>query len=235
MLEEYLVVDLEMTGLNPKTDTILEIGAVKVQGKQVQETFNCLVNPKRQLREQITTLTGITNDMAESGIELDTAMKAFREFAEDLPWVGHNIVFDYRFVKQWEVNHRIKRECYGIDTLKIARKCQPELEKKTLDYLCEHYHITRKIRHRALEDAMANQMIYEYFENKFIEQMPELFVPKAFQCKVKRQTPATLRQKNYLKELAEYHKIVLDVPIEQLSRSEASRLTDRLIHQYGRI
>lgn len=233
MLEDYMVVDLEMTGLDPKTDRILEIGAVKVQGKQITDRFSVLVRPERPIDEKISKLTGITDEMAAKGEDLDLAVREFLDFAEDFTWVGHNIMFDYRFIKQWEVNHRIKRNCYAADTLKIARKCLPQLEKKSLEYLCDHYGITRETSHRAYEDAAANQILYEILEKDFGEKEPGLFCGKELQCRLKRQTPATLRQKNYLKDLAEYHRIVLDVPLEQLSRSEASRLTDQIISKYG--
>lgn len=235
MLKDYIVVDLEMTGLNPKTDRILEIGAVKVREKQVQETFSCLVRPERKLSERVSEITGITNEMAVSGEDLDTAMNSFLDFAQEDIWIGHNVICDYRFIRQWEVNHRINRPCYGIDTLKIARKCLSQLEKKSLDYLCDYYEIVRTARHRALEDARATGILYEILEREFAEKEPLLFAPKELVCKVKRQTPATPRQKNYLKDLAEYHRIVLDIPIEQLSRSEVSRLTDQIIRRYGKM
>lgn len=234
MLENYIVVDLEMTGLNPKTDRILEIGAVKVKEKRVQDTFSMLIRPECNLNEKIVELTGITDDMASLGEELDTAVNAFLKFAEDFVWVGHNVQFDYKYIKQWEVNHRIEKAHYSVDTLKIARKCLPHLEKKTLDFLCNYYGIERTIRHRALDDAAANQSLYEIFEQNFLNEEPDLFVGKLLQYKVKRQAPATLRQKKYLKDLIEYHRISLDIPIEHLSRSDASRLTDRLIRQYGK-
>ncbi len=120
MLEDYIVVDLEMTGLNPKTDRILEIGAVKVLGKQVCGTFSRLIRPERKLDTKIVELTGITDVLAASGEELDIAVEAFLEFAGDLTWVGHNILFDYKFIKQWEVNHRLKKTRHSVDTLKIA-------------------------------------------------------------------------------------------------------------------
>ena len=132
MLEDYIVVDLEMTGLNPKTDRILEIGAVKVLGKQVCGTFSRLIRPERKLDTKIVELTGITDVLAASGDELDIAVEAFLEFAGDLTWVGHNILFDYKFIKQWEVNHRLKKTRHSVDTLKIAIKCLPDLEKKKL-------------------------------------------------------------------------------------------------------
>ncbi len=58
-------------------------------------------------------LTGITDVLAASGEELDIAVEAFLEFAGDLTWVGHNILFDYKFIKQWEVNHRLNKAFGG--------------------------------------------------------------------------------------------------------------------------
>ena len=120
MLKDYIVVDLEMTGLNPKRDHILEIGAVKVKDKEVQSTFSVLIRQETPLDERIVQLTGITDEMASAGGEMDAAVSSFLEFAEDFTWVGHNVMFDYSFVKQWEANHRIKRICYGVDTLKLT-------------------------------------------------------------------------------------------------------------------
>lgn len=235
MLKDYIAVDLEMTGLNPRRDHILEIGAVKVKDKKAQGTFSGLIRQKDALPEHIVQLTGITDEMAVAGNGPDETVEAFLEFAEDFVWVGHNVIFDYSFIRQWEINHRIKRTCYGVDTLKIARKCLPDLEKKTLDFLCAYYQIAGSVRHRALEDALAAQALYEILERNFLEQEPGLFVKKELQYRGKRQTPATPRQKNYLKVLMKYHKIVPDVPIDQLTRSDASRLTDRILRQYGRI
>lgn len=235
MLKDYLVVDLEMTGLSAKRDSILEIGAVKVREKKVCESFSCLVRPNRKISEEIQELTGISNRLAARGCEADEAVREFLKFAEDLVWVGHNVIFDYGFISQWAANHRISLTKYAVDTLKLARKCLPELEKKSLDYLCEYFGIERARKHRAYEDAAATQALYEILEREFEEKLPDCFHPAELKYKAKRQTPATRRQKNYLNELAEYHKIELDVSVEHLSRSEASRLTDRIIRQYGRM
>ena len=234
MLDDYVVVDLEMTGLHPKTDHILEIGAVKVREKQIVDTFSVLLRQDTPIPEQVVELTGITDEMTAGGQDADRAVSAFLEFAEDLPWVGHNIIFDYSFIKQWEVNHRIKRNCYAVDTLKIARKCLPKEMKKSLEVLRQYYGIRQTAVHRAYEDAAATQVLYEILEKAYSEKEPGLFRPGELQCRLKRQTPATARQKNYLKDLTEYHRIVLDVPVERLSRSEASRLTDKIIAQYGK-
>ena len=64
MLEDYVVVDLEMTGLRAKTDRILEIGAIKVEGGMETGAFHCMVNPHREIPPEVTALTGITSEMA---------------------------------------------------------------------------------------------------------------------------------------------------------------------------
>lgn len=235
MLTDYIAVDLEMTGLHPKRDRILEIGAVKVLGGKVRDTFSHLVNPKVPVSEAVAKLTGISNEMAELARDLDEVMGEFLEFAGEYVWVGHNIIFDYSFVKQWAVNHNIPLEKQGVDTLKIARKCLSFPEKKTLDSLCMFYHIEREKSHRAYMDALAAQKLFEILNQEFYEKDQEVFLPRKMEYHGKKQAKATLSQKKYLKELSEYHKITIDMPIEELTRSEASRLTDKIILQHGKI
>lgn len=234
MLEDYLVVDLEMTGLDPKADRVLEIGAVKVVGKRIESVLSKLIRPERTLDKQVVAITGITDEMAAQGTGLDEAVAEFLEFAGDLVWIGHNVQFDYKFIRQWEVNHRVQRSCYAIDTLKIARKCLGGLERKSLDYLCTYFGIVRHARHRALDDAKATQALYELLEQNFAVKEPGLFVGKELQYKVKRQSPATPRQKEYLKALLKHYPVTTEIPLEQMSRSQASRLTDQIIRKYGR-
>ena len=147
MPESYVVVDLEMTGLQARTDRILEIGAVKVEKGREDQVFHRMVNPHMELSEEIIKLTGITGEMAQKGCETEEAVKEFQEFSEGLPLVGHNILFDYSFLKQYIVNYGGTFEKEGIDTLKLARKFLPEAEKKTLDYLCEFLGIFREQNH----------------------------------------------------------------------------------------
>ncbi len=235
MVTDYIAVDLEMTGLNAKRDKILEIGAVKVTDGKVTGTFSHLVNPKVPVSETVTELTGISNDMAAEGRPLDDVVGEFLDFAGEHIWVGHNVIFDYSFIKQWAVNHGIPLEKEAVDTLKIARKCLPGAEKKTLDYLCEYYGISREKEHRALDDAAATGKLYEILRREFGQEQKEVFSPKKLEYRGKKQTKATEHQKNYLKELEKYHKITIDIPLDELTRSEASRMTDKIIRQYGRI
>lgn len=234
MTDAYVVVDLEMTGLNPKTDRILEIGAVKVQRGKMTDTFQRMVNPRMALPEEIVALTGITDELARSGCDSAQAVKEFVQFAEGFPLVGHNLMYDYSFLKQAAVNQGILLEKDGIDTLKLARKLLSGAEKKSLDYLCEYLHIAREKNHRALYDAAATAELLAYLWEHFKETDAEVFVAKPLRYKLKKQQPATAVQKRHLKELLEYHKIDLDKELESLTRNEASRITDKIIFAYGR-
>lgn len=233
-MTEYVAVDLEMTGLKPSRDKILEIGAVHMKDKKVVAQYQVLVNPGIMIPTRVTELTGITQGMAEKGVTIRQALEGFLEFRKDLPLVGHNISFDYGFLKQNAVNEKLELEAEVLDTLKIARKCLPQLPQKTLHALCDHYEISLKEHHRALADAMATAQLLEELKQQFAEQTPEAFEPAPMQFKVKKQGPITPRQKIYLKELADYHKIELPI-LDGYTKNEASRLTDRLIAQYGKM
>lgn len=235
MLEDYVVVDLEMTGLRAKTDRILEIGAVKVENHKITESYQRLINTGVKIPIEIQELTGITDEMAATGVGEQEAVEGFFDFCRGFPLAGHNILFDYSFLKQYAVNHKKTFEKNGIDTLKLSRKFLPELEKKTLDYLCEYLNIERSRNHRALEDARATCVLLEYLLEKYGEQEQEAFRPLPLVYRAKKQSPATERQKRYLKELAEYHKIELDINFETLTKSEASRKTDHILAQYGKM
>ncbi len=235
ILADYVAIDLEMTGLNAKRDSILEIGAVRVKNKKIEAEYQALVNPHLELSKEVAELTGITNEMAGSGRELDEVLPEVMEFCESLPLLGHNIIFDYGFLKQAAINRAAEFEHTGMDTLKIARKLLPKEQKKTLQSLCDYYGIRREHRHRALDDAKAASALYEIFEAEHEAGHADLFLPCPLIYKAKKQQPATNRQKNHLKDLADYHNIMLNVPWEALTKNEASRQIDTIIAKYGRM
>ncbi len=235
ILNDYVAIDLEMTGLNAKCDRILEIGAVRVKDKKREAVYQALVNPHLELTKEVVELTGITNEIAASGREMKEVLPEIVDFCGNFVLLGHNIIFDYGFLKQEARNHDIEFEHDGVDTLKIARKLLAPDDKKTLQALCDHFGIAREHKHRALDDAKAAGELYELLEAAYEAQQPDVFVPYPLVYKVKKQQPATKRQKTHLQELASYHKIVLNVSWETLTKNEASRQIDRLIAQYGRI
>ncbi len=235
MRRTYVALDLETTGLNPGSDRILEIGAVKIIDGQVVETYETLINPGMKISSRIEELTGITNKMAAGGRDNQTAVLELLEFCGDLPLLGHNILFDYSFVKRTAVNLNREFEKEGIDTLKIARALLPEAESRSLEYLCGYYQIEQGRAHRAVNDAIAAVKLYERLSEEFPEAVPELFEPKPLVCKFKKQSPITAAQKSYLNDLMKYHKITLEVCIDTLTKNEASRIIDKIILENGRI
>lgn len=235
MLNSYIALDLETTGLNPKYARILEVGAVKIKEGKVVDTYSKIVNAKTFLSDQIVNLTGITQRMMEQGEDIEKVIVELLDFCEDEVLLGHNILFDFSFVKKAAVNHKLTFEKKAIDTLKLARRFLPQLEKRSLEYLCEYYDIEQEEKHRAYFDAIAASKLYQIFLQEFYDGNEEAFLPFQLNYQVKRESRITPRQKIYLNDLVKYHKIALNVQIDSLTKNEASRMIDGIILQYGRI
>lgn len=229
-VRDYLCVDLETTGLNPKTDKIIEIGAVKVKNGEIASTFGTFVRPGRALPENVTELTGITGADLEDAPLIGEVLPQFLEFAENLPLLGHRVLFDYSFLKRAVVNSGGEFERSGIDTLKLSRRFLPDLPSKRLADLCAYYGIEMQA-HRAMEDAAATHRLYQKLCENFYEE--EAFKPALLVYKVKREGPATKAQKERLARLLDQHGLVPDYEIGLLTKNEASRLIDRILASYG--
>jgi DNA polymerase-3 subunit alpha (Gram-positive type) len=235
LIENYVVIDLEMTGLQVKQDAILEVGAARVRGGMVTDTFSALLNTKRPLSEKVVEITGITEEMAAAGGKPEEVLRAYFAFLGEDILVGQNIIFDYSFLKQWAVNHNFSFERSAVDTLKLARKFLPEDQKKDLASLCSYFEVTRENAHRALDDALETAEILERMKKIYGREHEADFEPKPLQYKVKKQTPATARQKQYLRRYAGVYGLQLPEYIEEMTRNEASRLVDQWIACYGRL
>lgn len=154
----YVVIDVETTGLNIEYDHIIEIGAVKKLGEEVHE-FHRLIRIDSVLPEKIIQLTGITNDMLQSGVSLRIALDGFLDFIGEYRLVGYNISFDIEFL-----NAGLKR--FGqsaitnpvFDLLKVVRTEKMFQENYRLETSLKAYGIDKKLPHRALDDA---RLIFE--------------------------------------------------------------------------
>lgn len=235
MINSYISVDLETTGLNPKLDKIIEVGMVKVCGGEVTDTYSKLLNPRRALKEEIVSLTGITDSMLTEAVSMDQVIHEIFEFCNGFPLLGHHIIFDYSFLKQAATNYGLNFEEDGIDTLALCRRFMPYEEKKNLSNACKYFGIELDGAHRAFADAMAAHMLYQSMKKSFGEGCSEVFSSKTLIYKAKKAQPASKRQKEHLRDLIKYHKICLTVQIDYLSRNEISRITDKIISQYGRM
>lgn len=246
MLTDYVAMDLETTGLNLRMEKIIEIGAVRVRKGEVVDTFCTYVNPARSIPERITQLTGITNEDVVNAPYIEEVLPRFLEFLGEDYLLGHNIIFDYSFVKKAAVNQKLTFERNGIDTLRIARRFLTNLESRNLGFLCKYYEIPLEEAHRAYHDAHAAHLLYQRFGKEFYEKEEATFKPKSLIYSVKKEVPMTPRQKTYMIDLAhKYHIEIEDgqiivppvlVPklgdrldIEHMTKNEASRLIDCLL------
>lgn len=234
MIGTYVAYDLETTGVRPSEDRIIEIGAVRVVDFQVREKFQTFVNPGRHIPKKITELTGITDIMVENAPSSEEAVKRFLDFCADDVILGHNLIFDYSFIKTQAVMMKLPFEKMGIDTLKIARKLCPDLEKKSLEYLCGHFRIINQHQHRAVDDALAAAELYSIFCHQFQEAEEDVLSPKKMEYHVKKQSPATEKQLKYLTDLIKKHNLVTEIDLHSLRKSEASRMIDQILTTYGR-
>lgn len=232
-MDSYIVVDLETTGLNPKQDKIIEIGAVKVENGRVTDTFQSFVNPGRPLTERVENITHITGEELEKAPYIEEILPDYMEFAKEKPLVGHSILFDYSFLKRAFVNMGYSYEREGVDTLAIARVFLPELESKRLEKLCRYFGIEHQA-HRAFEDARATYALFELLKDKFYKEGDKRFYPKKLIYQVKKDGPASVAQKEQLARLLSYHALTPEYELERLTKSEASRYMDQIIFRYGR-
>lgn len=238
MTDSFVCIDLETTGLDPKRDKIIEIGAVKVERGEITGEWETFVNPERKLEERIVELTGIRDEQLAEAEKIANILPELFDFLEDKALLGHCVLFDFSFLKKAAVNERMTFERTGIDTLKIARKYLKDLESRSLESLCRHYGISHNA-HRALEDARATVRLYQKLSEEFYKKEEEageksLFCPKPLLYQAKRDTPLTIPQKEQLYKLLDKHKLIVDYEVESLTRSEASRKIDRILAEYGR-
>lgn len=236
MINTFVCIDLETTGLQPKTDKIIEIGAIRVDEGVITGEWESLVNPERKLEERIVELTGIQDEQLAGAKKISELFPDLLAFLGERPLLGHSVNFDFAFLKRAAAKEKLTFERQGIDTLKIARKYLKELESRSLGALCRHYEIPHKA-HRALDDARATTALYrklveEFYEKEAAEGEKNLFVPKQLNHPIKRDGPITIPQKDQLYKLLDRHKLVVDYEIESLTRSEATKKIHQLLVEY---
>ncbi|HEX3157535.1 MAG TPA: 3'-5' exonuclease [Gemmatimonadaceae bacterium] len=155
----FVVVDVETTGGQPDSgDRVTGIAAVLVEGGRVVERplVDTLVNPLRPIPPHITRLTNITSRMVATAPTFDRVCDSVVQALRGRVFVAHNASFDWRFVSA-EVGRATGVELAGrrLCTVRLARKLLPQLPRRTLDYVSNHYGVPNAARHRALGDAMA--------------------------------------------------------------------------------
>ena len=156
----FTVLDIETTGLSYiNGDKITEIGAVRVVDGKIVDKFQTLINPQKKISAEITSLTGIDDEMVKDKPTIDKIIPDLFKYADGSIIVGHNLDFDYKFIKYFakESGYIFKND--GIDTCSFARAVVPRLKNYKLNTVCEKFGI-EFLHHRALSDAHATAKLF---------------------------------------------------------------------------
>ncbi len=148
-----VVFDFETTGLDAQQDRIIEIGAEKLIGFEVVETFSTLISTNVELTPHIQKLTGITPEMLIGQPSIESALTEFLRFVDGSIMVAHNADFDLMMLKAAATRLGYDMDLPCFCTLKMARTFLPKLENRKLDTIAQHYDLTFESRHRSAGDV----------------------------------------------------------------------------------
>lgn len=156
MRGELVALDLETTGLDPNLDSIIEIGAVRMQDGKITAEFSTLVNPGGPIPATVTYLTGIHTEDVIGAPTILAVLPEIQKFVGDVPIIAHNISFDLGFFRR----HGILQSNPRIDTYELASVLLPRAARYNLNSLTHELHIELEHAHRALDDARAAALLY---------------------------------------------------------------------------
>lgn len=189
----YCVVDTETTGLSPRWDNIIEIGAIRYSDGLEVERFQTLVQPPvvfedgRFIDGFIEALTGITNEMLANAPKMDAAINEFDRFLGKDVIVGYNVGFDINFLYDCYLEHLGKPLSNDyIDVMRFSRKLYPEMEHHRLMDMVERFRIGHDEAHRSIADVEATEACFKVMYGEVLRQFEteEAFID-AFKRKYK--------------------------------------------------
>lgn len=156
-----VVIDFETTGLAPRHDHIIEIGAVRIRGDEIVDELSMLIDPGISIPQKITDITGITTAMVRGQPTFDAIARQLLDFIGDAALAAHNAPFDLGFLRESLKRCGLAWQGPVIDTLSFARKAYPTLKTHKLGSVCRHLGIKLKDAHRAVHDARATAMVLQ--------------------------------------------------------------------------
>ena len=161
-VNDYVVLDLETTGLSPNKNEIIEIAAIKVKNDKVLEVYNKLIKPDNGISEFITSITDISKEMIENAPNIKDVIKEFNDFINDEIIIGYNICFDLNFISDKSIKHLGKdiNNKY-IDVMKLVKTVFPQIKHYKQTDIASLFNIDTNSAHRALKDCEMCKSIYD--------------------------------------------------------------------------
>lgn len=177
---EFVVFDTETTGLAPFRDRIVEIAAIRFVNGSAIEIFETLVNPGKNIPDEVSSINHITNEMVSNAPTISQVLPAFESFVGSSPLVAHNLEFDLKFL-YYSGSYITRDKRKYFDTLEQAKKLlkKPrvkydreydiwetdyesdyDVEDYKLETLCDYYNIIIPYQHRAASDALATGKLF---------------------------------------------------------------------------
>lgn len=164
-MPSFIALDIETTGLDPYNDAIIEIGAVRFNGKRIEQEWSTLVNPGRPIPQLITQLTGINNEMIRNAPSLKEVLYDLAQFVGNLPIIGHSIGFDLSFLQP----HGVFLVNEVMDTYELSSVLLPTASRYNLGALGQQLGILLPASHRALDDARVTHAVYNRLYEKALQ------------------------------------------------------------------
>jgi DNA polymerase III subunit epsilon len=167
--ETFICIDCESTGLDTNNDRIIEIAICKFTFDQVIDSYETLVDPKREIPEESILIHHITQDMVEGKPQIQDILKNVLDMKERYTIVGHGIAFDINLITQEAKRHGIKSHFERnqvIDTLRLAR-LYGKSPTNSLAMLREHFNIPDHGAHRAMSDVLVNIEVFKYLSSSY--------------------------------------------------------------------
>lgn len=165
-----IVLDTETTGLDHKSEKLIEIAAVKMVNGEVTESFTSLINPVVPIRYSSFLIHGITDEMVREAPPVEEVLPRFMAFVGDLPYVAHNAIFDYSFINEASkalYGSRFKN--HRIDTFEMYRSVFPDMPSHSLSSMLNRFGFEPEVKHRALDDAEALAKVYFPLRHLYVQ------------------------------------------------------------------
>ncbi|MCL2168805.1 MAG: PolC-type DNA polymerase III [Defluviitaleaceae bacterium] len=222
--DEFVVFDLETTGLNRESCRIIEIGAVRMKNGEIGERYHSFVDPLQELPEKITEITSITEDMLVGQRTIDEVLPEFLEFIGDAVLVAHNADFDMSFLEYAGARLGFIVDNPFLCTLQLSRALFPTLHRHGLAAMAKHHGVNIENHHRACDDAFALAEIFaqqiEILRGRDIEtlDMINLRYSKEIDVKTLRPKHATILVKDQDPGMKNLYKLVSESHLEHFNR-----------------